>query len=238
VKRIMIQAGLRAAYFASIFAGCVLIGARPGNGSITTDLGIGNSAISGYAGTGTAFGTVTVTWTGSTTADISFHALSNTTYAYLFGAANAVGVNVNGTATVSNISTSLYGNAGGNIVNVASGNEDGFGNFSISLDDDNASNPFSDISFTLTNTSGTWTSDADVLTNNNKGYFAAAHVLVYNAPIVIQNGAVVTGYAADGTSGTTNGPPPPPVPEPMSLAIWGLGLGICSVVGMRRRILK
>jgi hypothetical protein len=44
-------------------------------------------------------------------------------------------------------------------------------------------------------------------------------------------------YSYESPTGPSGGPLGG-VPEPMSLAIWGLGMGICGVVGMRRRTLK
>lgn len=56
----------------------------------------------------------------------------------------------------------------------------------------------STISFTLTNTSGSWSSAGQVLKANAKGYFAAAHIFVTAYPADAKKGALVTGFAANG----------------------------------------
>jgi hypothetical protein len=87
----------------------------------------------------------------------------------------------------------------------------------------------SQVSFTLTNTSGTWASVSNVLTPNSNGFQAEAHIFVTANPAVQSNGASFTGFAGNG---------PNPVPEPSTLAIAGLGaLGFIGF-GLRRRLTK
>jgi len=62
------------------------------------------------------------------------------------------------------------------------------------------------ISFTLTNTSGgTWATSNNVLKANANGVFVAAHIFVTSSPANAANGAVSTGFAANGGSFVPDG---------------------------------
>jgi len=67
------------------------------------------------------------------------------------------------------------------------------------------------LSFTLF---GTWASAADVLAFNDKGYLAAAHILM-------NDGTGNTGFASA---------------VPIPAAVWLLGFGVVGLVGAKRRI--
>jgi hypothetical protein len=83
------------------------------------------------------------------------------------------------------------------------------------------------ISFTLTNTSGTWGTAADVLIANANGVFAAAHIFVTTSPANASNSALATGFAANG-GGTQ-------VPDGgTTVMLLGAALG---ALGMARRFL-
>ncbi len=178
-------------------------------------LGIGNSAISGYTG---PYGSVQVDLnTLGTIATITFTANSG----FLFGDSGIAGVNVNATTfTVGNLSANLTSPT------VGSGNEDGFGSFNVSIKNmDGEGDAVSSLSFTVTDTSGTWANAADVLTGNGSGYVAAAHIFVQNANGTV---AVATGYAADNT---------PSVPDG-GATIALLGFGLVGMDFLRRRLAK
>jgi hypothetical protein len=177
--------------------------------SITFNLSTGNPAISGYPG---PYASVLVNRTSTTTATITFTSLTNSGRIYLFGDGSSVGVNVNaaswtlGAITGSNAGTGFtpatYNDAGSQNVN-------GFGIFNQVIDSDDGFTHSSDsISFSLTDTSGTWASAMAVLLANSGGSLAEAHIFVTSDPDNAQNGALATGFAANGSetvpdSGTT-----------------------------------
>ena len=79
------------------------------------------------------------------------------------------------------------------------------------------------ISFSITDTSGTWASAGNVLIANALGQAVADHVYATSSPANSTNGATVTGYAA--------------VPEPailMELGVLLLGLGLLVSLGVLR----
>jgi hypothetical protein len=195
---------------------------------IDFDLGTGNAAISGFTG---PYAHVHVDRTSGTTATITFTSLTNSGNIYLLGDGGSVGVNVNaaswtlGSITGSNAGT---GFTPGPYSNGGSGNEDGFGSFNQTINSFDGYTSSSDtISFTLTNTSGTWASASGVLTGNALGNTAAAHIFVTSAPANAANGALVTGFASNGS---------PVVPEPASVILMGLGaLGFAGIANRMRR---
>ena len=177
--------------------------------TVNYKLTTGNSS-----GLGTGpFGIVNVNLTSTTTATITFTAASG----YLFVDGGAVAVNVNANAwTIGN----FFSN--GNPVSAdGSGNEDGFGNFNQKVSQQNSSNGASIISFTLTNTSGTWASAANVLAFNSQNWLVAAH-------IQIQDGTGNTGFAAGPNGGQ--------VPDGgTTVMLLGAALGALGIV---RRFLR
>jgi MYXO-CTERM domain-containing protein len=200
-------------------------------------LGTGNSAINGYTG---PYANVTVDLAPTGIATITFNSLTVGGNAFLMGAQGAVAVNVNASSwTVGSITgtNSGTGFSPGPLTDGGSGTEDGFGSFNQTINSfDSFTHSSDSISFTLTNTGGTWTDASQVLVDNPDSS-VAAHILVTSAPANAANSAVATGYATDSNLGQPT-PFTPSVPEPSTLAIAGLGaLGLVGS-GLRRRRVK
>jgi len=211
-----------------VAAGFALTAAKA---SADISLGTGNSAISGYTG---PYGSVAVSLTDSTHATITF--TSNAASGFLFGDGGSVAVNVNasswtlGTITGSNTGT---GFSPGPYSDGGSGNEDGFGSFNQTINSfDGFTDTSTTISFTLTNTSGTWADASSVLTANSDGNLVAAHIFVTNTPLDQSNGALATGYATQGDGGGGS----ELTPEPSSFLLMGIGaLGLAGFSWRRMR---
>ena len=205
------------------------LGVRSASADTTSfDLGVGNSAISGYTG---PYAHVNVNLTDSTHATITFTSLTNNGNIYLLAGAQAVDVNVNAASwTLGSITGSNAGTGGftpGPYSNGGSNNADGFGSFNQTIDSFDGYTHSSDtISFVLTNTGGTWASATNVLAANASGFLAAAHIFVTSSPANTSNGALATGFAANGASN--------PVPEPATLALALSGVGLIGLGGVRR----
>jgi hypothetical protein len=197
-------------YLAPILIAVACLGLQQAKANaVNYTLGTSNSP--GTLGTG-PFGTVHVDLTAGV-ATITFTAASG----YLFVDGGSVAVNVN--ATTWNIGN--FTSNGETVFNAGSGNEDGFGSFNQKVSMQDSSNGASSISFTLTNTSGTWLSAANVLAFNGNHWLVAAH-------IQIQNGTGNTGFAAGPYGGT--------VPDGgTTVMLLGAALG---ALGMARRFLR
>lgn len=181
-------------------------------------LGVGNTGLSGYTG---PFGQVDITWVDATHANVALTSLGPVgAYNYFFGNGQSLALNTNGSATVvggvsSITSTQIQASPLAPVYTLTSGNADGFGSFNFVLDNtDGYQHSVSTLNFTLQKSSGSWSSDADVLTANAKGQLAAGHVFVVNNDAGYTNTGV-TGFAADGVAA---------VPEPFSLTLLGGGL--------------
>ena len=185
----------------------------------TYSLSIGNSGINGTPG---PYATVTVDRTSSTTATLTFDALSGF---FFTGGAAAVGANFASAVTVGTITgtpSQAY---------TASGSQqfDGFGDQNTTINAPNGafSKRSSEISFTVTLNSGTWTTVADLLTNNSDGHQVAADIGVCNAGCTAFSS---TGYATADGGGTIS-----QVPEPTMISVLtGLG-GLLAFIAFRVR---
>ena len=209
---------LQAALLLATFA----FAASPAHAVFSFDLVAGNSAISGYAG---PYATVDVNLINSTTANVTFTSLTNSGNIYLMGGAGSVAVNVNAASwTLSGITGSNAGTGftPGTYSDGGAGNEDGFGSFNQNITSfDGFTHSADTISFTLTNTSGTWGSDTAVLAANSGGSLAAAHIFVTTSPADASNTALATGFAAS-------------VPEADTYAMLLAGLGLVGFAARRK----
>jgi hypothetical protein len=218
----------------ALFSAVLLLPSIARADTIVSTLGTGNSDISGYTG---PYGTVTIDLTSSTTADITFLSDSVGTNNFYFIDGGSAAVEVNATSwTVSNLAgvAASFNTNGFSLSDAGSGNVDGFGVFNQTFDNfDGYAWALTQISFTLTDTSGTWADAAAVLGLNASGYDAAAHIAVCdtttNSTCATDPGAAATGFAAE--IPTEN-----KVPEPATLAMMGGGL--IGLGGLVRRFRK
>ncbi|MGH8099805.1 MAG: hypothetical protein ACREIW_00810 [Chthoniobacterales bacterium] len=187
------------------------LGFQQAKADFVFNLTVGNSAISGYPA---PYAQVDVNLTSSTMATVTFTSLLNSGNIYLFGAVSSVDVNVNATAfTLTGITGSNAGTgfSPGIYSQGSAGNVSQFGVFNGIVDSfDGYTHSSDNISFTLTNTSGTWATAASVLAPNSSGNLAAAHIFVATSPADASNGALATGFAAS-------------VPEPSATLLVPLG---------------
>ena len=221
-------------YIAAVLTALAGLGLQQAN-AITYTLSVGNSALTDAGFTG-PYATVDVTLVNSTTATVTFNSLTQTiggnTYVYLMGDGSSGAVNVNANSwNITGISgsNSYSGFNSPILTNAGSQNVDGFGVMNQTVDNfDCFSYAMTQLTFTLTNTSGSWANAGQVLIANLKGALAAAHIFV--AQIV--NGqlvnVMVTGFAANG--GAENAPD-----GGTTVMLLGAALGALGVV---RRFLK
>jgi hypothetical protein len=214
-------------YIAAVLIAIAGLGLQQAKADFIFQLTVGNSGLSGFPG---PYATVDVHLVDSTHATISFTSLTNGGNIYLFGGVNAVDVNVNATSWT--IGSFVATNSGtgftpGPLSSGGSGTVDGFGVLNQTVNSfDGFTHASNFISFSLTNTSGTWATANSVLIANASGSFAAAHIFVTTSPANASNSALVTGFASNG--GTT-------VPDGgTTVMLLGAALG---ALGMARRFL-
>jgi len=196
------------------------------------NLGLGNSAISGYPA---PYGTVTVHLTDSTHATITFAGAAHDGYVYLMGGDGAAGVNVSGdfsyVANSFSASGPFIAPSLANSNPTDAGSEDGFGDFDLSIKlFDGFTNAASSITFSVkAENTNSWSSSGDVLTPNAGGHNeAAAHIFVWDGT---SNGALATGYA--GNSGGGGAIVPLPATGSMSIVLLSAAAGFGVVRRLR-----
>jgi hypothetical protein len=227
------------------------VGVGSASAGWSTSISVPNSGISGYTG---PYGTLTIALVDAKNATVTLTGLKNGSNYYMFGDGGTLGLNTTGGAASVSGSISYtqgYADSSATLPTPITsgtqngfdapsfqsdpGNEDGFGSFNFGLKSGAGyKDSVTSLSFTLHNDSATdWTfadnTGTDVLTGNNNGTLAAAHVFVSST--INFSSAAATGYAANGGS-------PPPVPAPSTLALAFAGLGACGFVGLRRRSLR
>ena len=213
---------------APVLIAIACFGLQQAKATTTYDLTQGNSAISGFPA---PYGSVAVNLNAAgTVATITFTAAHTGAFQYLFGDGSSAAVNVNGAFTLNSITgTQLPGFGPTTYSNGGAGQVDGWGQFSLTINsNDGYTSSSNSITLTLTKTSGTWSSDADVLTANARGAFVAAHIFVAAFPADPNAGALTTGFASNG--GAVNTPD-----GGTTVMLLGVALG---ALGMARRFLR
>jgi hypothetical protein len=186
------------------------------------------------------YGTVQVTRTSNTTANIVLtpdagpHGSGG--FFYLFGDGGTIALNVNGSnLSFSSVSTtSPFPPGSFSVQDGGAGNQSSFGSFNFSLNATNgqggqggASTALSKLSFTLTSAGANWLTDSDVLTPDNKGFVASAHLFAYTGSPSVTNNSAFTAYVGDADA--------PAVPEPATVVTLMSGLPF-GLLALRRRL--
>jgi hypothetical protein len=192
-----------------------------------------------FSGDTGPYATVTITLITPTTANVEFDSLSNGGNLYLMGGASAADLNVNATSfsvgpvTEANTQTGFSPTWSSNDL-FSTSSVDGFGKFNLNVNNsDGSADSATKISFTLTDTSGTWSSAANVVIVNSGGYLAADKIFPCpNDPPLHP----CSSSSTIGTGGFAAGNVVTPTPEPASMLLFGTGLLVIGTVVRRRRL--
>lgn len=218
-----------------VFMGLLTVGVPRASADTIFSIDNPNSALSGFTG---PYATVTVHLVDSTHATITFDSLINGGFIYLMGDGGTADANVNGTYTLGAVTeTNSISGFTPTFVGNAPGQVDGMGIFNLSLDNfDGFTDSATHISFSITDTSGTWLTSDNVLVANGNGFTVGIHAFACAEPgCSTSTGAAATGFAANGQGGTSTFESP--IPEPSSFLLLGSGLlGLAGFV--RRRFRK
>jgi VPDSG-CTERM motif len=213
-------------YIAAVLIGIAGLGLQQAKAdTIDNTAFVSNLTFSNFEATGT-YGTVTVTSLDVTTqvATITFQA--NTAGGFFFVDGNVVDVNLAGNSATLVANSVIESPIAGQFSSVQyNAQVDGFGKFTVVLNNMDASHQESTITFQVHNTSTTsWTSTSTVLAFNSAtgGFDAAAHYIDNNH--AVPN----TGFTGEGRTGSV-------VPDGgTTVMLLGVALG---ALGMARRYL-
>jgi hypothetical protein len=169
---------------------------------------------------------------GNTMATVTVDSLTNGGNLYRMGSNGAVDLNVNGDYSLGTVTET--GTAGLFTptfkVNDPGGTGDGFGKFTLSLDNmDGFGDSATEISFTLTKASGTWSSATNVLIPNDKNNSVALDLFACATSTTPPKSCTSTQVSPDQGFATV-------APEPASMLLFGTGLLAIGTVVRRRRL--
>jgi hypothetical protein len=216
-------------YLAAVLIGIAGLGLQQATAADIIDNTPFVSTLNFSNGQGTGiYGTVTVTSLDVTTQTATIQFQANTASNFYFVDGNIVDVNLTGNSATLVAGSVVEVPKAGSVSDFSdvqyNAQVDGFGKFTVVLDNTSANDQETTITFMVTNTSGTqWTSTSNVLAFNSQGWDAAAHYIANNTA------APNTFFAGEGTTGSF-------VPDG-GTTVMLLGIGL-SMLGMARRFVR